>query len=300
MPKVTKNKLTLFASDCQTRSIDFLHVVGMQFWHFLVHFHLLCVCKFATAGGTNVDSGLYLHFSFPLFSQLLSCPALALFFIHFLRNNGLLLLFQLLLTLFFELLHRYRRSCFLFFYFSLSLTMIVVVFLLRPFLGSFFPLSGFIGHRLKVVVIRFVSWIHDCDPLAGYSKASLICLFVSLSSLFWWEELNECEIFELACEFVPNLPNVPHRDYCLEDFQQNILFYIANNRAPDHQAAILCRFFFEVARRRLCAIAQSTVNWFLWLTSIALVSSCEVFIVTFVTVPIISKRKIHFPHWIVL
>lgn len=146
----------------------------MQFRHFFMDFHLLSAGKFTTASRTDIHYCLHFHLTLPLLCELLSCPAFALLLIHLFGYNGLLLLFQLLLSFLLELLHGNRGAGFLFFDLSLPLTVVVVVLLLRPFLGFFLSLPSLIRQRFEVVIVWFVSRIHNSDSLPCNSKRRLI------------------------------------------------------------------------------------------------------------------------------
>ena len=112
--------------------------------------------------------------------------------------------------------------------------MVVVVLLLRPFLGLFFPLAGFVRQGLEVVVVRFVPGVHDCDSLAGYAEGGLVRQLVGLRGLLWRIELNEGEVFEFACELVLYLPDVANWHHSFESLEQHVLLNFSHDRPPDH------------------------------------------------------------------
>lgn len=254
-----------------------------------MYFHLLRVCEFTATDRANIHYSLCLHLFLPLLCQLLSCTTLALFLAHLFWHYRLLLFFYLLLSFFFELLHSYWRSSFFLLDLSLSLTMIVVIFLLRSIFCSFFSFTCLVRQRLEVIVIRFVARVHNSDSLTCYSEIGFISNFVGLGCFLRWKEFNKCKIFEFTCEFVFNLSNISDRNHSLESLQQYVFLDLSNNWSSNHQTAILSRLLFEIARRWLSAVAQSAVNRFGRLTSVAFVSPCKILVITFLAVPIISK-----------
>lgn len=260
----------------------------MKFWHFLVNFHLLGIIKFTTASWAYVHYCLDFHLFLPLLGQLLGCTPSALLLVHFFWDYGLLLFFELLLTFLFELLHSYWRSCFFLLDLSLSLTVVVIILLLRFILRLFFSFTSLIWQRFEVIIIRLITRIHDSNTLSGYFEIGFVSNFIGLCCFLRGKELNKSEIFELPCKFIFNLSDISHRHHSLEGLQQYILLYLSNNRSSNHQTAVFCRLLFKITRRWLGAVAKSAIYWFRWFASIAFVSSCKIFVITFLAVPIIS------------
>ncbi len=220
-----------------------------------MNFHLLSIIEFTTASGAYVHYCLYFHLFLPLLSQLLCSTAFKLLLIHFFRDYGLLLFFELLLTFLLELLHCYWRSGFFLLYLSLPLTMVVIILLLRFIFCPLFSFTSLVWQRFEVVVIRLIPWIHDGNTLTSYFEIRLIRYFIGLCSLFRWKELNKSKIFKLSSKFIFDLPDISYWHHSLEGLQQHIFLYLSDNWSSNHQATILCRLFFRITRRRLCAIA---------------------------------------------
>lgn len=178
--------------------------------------------------------------------------------------------------------------------------MVVVILLLWSILGSLFSFTGLVRQRFEVIVIRLVPRVHDSDTLSSYFKIRLVSNFVGLCCLFWRKELDESKIFVFACELIFDLSYISDWHHSLEGLQQHVFLNLSDNGSSDHQTAVLGRLLFEITGRWLSAITESTVDWFWRLASIAFVSSCKIFVIAFLAVPIVGKSKVNFSNRIVL
>lgn len=138
-------------SECKGGGLELCHVELVEFGEFLVQLHLLEALELAVAGRTDVEDCLNFHLALPLLGQQLSLPPFGLLLVHLLRSR--LVLLQLLLPFFLELLHGDRRPRFLLFNLSLALSVVVIVLLMRPILALLLSLDCLIRQRLHVIVL---------------------------------------------------------------------------------------------------------------------------------------------------
>lgn len=195
-------------SECKGRGLQLCHVEFVELGQFLVELHLLEALELAVAGRADVEDCLYFHLPLPLLCQQLGLPSLGLLLIHFLRSW--LVLLELLLPFFLELLHGDRGPRFLLFNLSLALPMVVVVLLMRPILALLLSLDCLIRQRLHVIILRLVPRVHHCQFLTIYLEIRVVGLSEGSGRIFRREELDKGEILESASQFVLDLPYISH------------------------------------------------------------------------------------------
>lgn len=182
----------------------------MKFWTLFMQFHLVQTLKFTAAGRTHVHHCLHFHFFLPLPSQKFSLSSLTLFLVQLLRGRHMFL--HLLFSLLFQLFHGDGRTSFFKLNLPLSLPVVVVIFLLGPFPDLPFSFFSFIRQRLVVVIIGFISWVHDSHLLPCYLEPWLVGFSICDGGLFGREEFQKSKIFESASHFISNLSNILDRN----------------------------------------------------------------------------------------
>lgn len=170
--------------------------------------------------------------------------------------------------------------------------MIVIIFHLRSFFYFSLSFACLIRQRFEIIIIRFVSWKHYSYFLPGYLETWFISLAICYCGLFWGKELDKCKIFELAGQFITDLSYISDRHDRFEDFKKDIFIDIGQDRSSDHYTTVLGRLFFETTWGRLRTVAESASCCFIRLTAITFVPSAKVFIITFVTIPVIGYCQI--------